>query len=467
MLAFALGYAYLLAGLVIFRGERARGFLSVVAWPLALAWALVREVRRRRAMEPLNSHPGRVVPRGVPVVQALRERPPDPPDRSTDAEKALLGAMIFDPGVIPAVLGIVEGAEMFAFPPHRLVFEALLALHRRGEPFDLVALKEAMERDGNLEAAGGAASLADLVNSTPAAANALEYARTVRDKYDRRVHAGEDPREVKEVLPRILRELDDFCAQEVPPRRLYPGFRALDDLIGNLRGGCLYVVAGRPSMGKTSFLLRMVENAALKDQASVLLFSPQQEAVQVAWLLLGMHARVDLNLLRRGRAEEEDYQRLVLAAGAFHEAGIRIDDAKRPSVQRVVDLARRSRPGGLDLLAVDGITCLRPDPEPVPVSTRLKALARELGIPVVVTVPLGRGPEERRDPRPVLDDLSGPRSISEDADAVMLLYRQEYYDINAARKGVCEVIVAKNRFGPPGTADLAFVRRFARFEDLS
>jgi replicative DNA helicase len=469
MVALAIGLTYLLAGLILLRGPRTRGFLAVVAWPLTLFISLARRVRRNRAMEPANSLPGRVVPHGVPITRALREGTPDLEekprghDRSLEAEQAMLGAMVFDNGVIEGVLDVVGGAGALAFPAHRTIFEAILRLHRRGKPFDLVALRDELAGEGSLDLVGGAPYLAHLIDSMPSAANALEYAGTVRDKHILRTCSG-IPRGMGEVVREVFRDLENMSEGTSAREPILTGFRALDTLTGGLQPGCLHIVAGRPSMGKTSFVLSVVLKAALRDWKKVLLFSPETRAADIVLAMIASEGRIDMNDLRRGRLAEEDYQRMVLAAGALHEAGIFIDDTPGIGVSDILGRVREKQGAGLDLVVVDGWGALRPEPGASGMAAFLERLAWEYRIPVVATVPLGRGPEHRGDHRPAPGDLKSP-SMAESASLVLLLYREDYYDPNSPRRNLCDVIVAKNRSGPPGTVELRFLKPFMRLEN--
>jgi replicative DNA helicase len=187
-------------------------------------------------------------------------------------------------------------------------------------------------------------------------------------------------------------------------------------------------------------------------------------AGDIVLCMLSSEAKVDMNLIRRGKSPEEDCQKLVLAAGALHEAGIFIDDTPHPGATDIERKVWRMLGSGLDLLVVDGLGALRPESGEPGMAAVLERLAREYGIPVLVTAPLGRGPDERSDHRPVLGDLQSP-SVAEAADLVLLLYREDYYDPGTPRRGACEVIVAKNRWGPTGTVELAFLKPFTRFEN--
>ncbi len=434
--------------------------------------------------------------------------------RSLEAEMALLGAMIYDNEVIGDVVEIVNAREMFAYPAHQAIFEAVLKLHLGRKPIDLVVLKEELAKDRKLEAVGGAEYLASLVETMPTAANAPEYARTVHDKFVLRniietcskiVHQAtsvtgdvdqvrnEAERALFQALARgekgtvrtmgdILREtfqqIEDIRDRKSRLLGAPSGFYELDDVTSGLQDGQLYIIAGRPSMGKTSLAMSMIENVALREQKPVLFFSLEMAASQIAQSMLCSHARVDSSLLRSGRVSEEDYQRLVLAAGALHEAKIFVDDSADLSALEVRTRARRMKAKeGIKMVVVDYLQKMHarqgmrlPESRQLEISmisSNLKALAKELNLPVIALAQLNRQPEGREDRKPMLSDLRESGSIEQDADVVMLLYREDYYNPDSERKGVCEIMVVKNRTGPTRNVDLAFLKQFTRFENLA
>ncbi len=434
--------------------------------------------------------------------------------RSLEAEMALLGAMIYDNEVIGDVVEVVNAREMFAYPAHQAIFEAVLKLHLGRKPIDLVVLKEELAKDRKLEAVGGAEYLASLVETMPTAANAPEYARAVHDKFVLRniietcskiVHQAtsvtgdveqvrnEAERALFQALARgekgtvrtmgdILREtfqqIEDIRDRKSRLLGAPSGFYELDDVTSGLQDGQLYIIAGRPSMGKTSLAMSMIENVALREQKPVLFFSLEMAASQIAQSMLCSHARVDSSLLRSGRVSEEDYQRLVLAAGALHEAKIFVDDSADLSALEVRTRARRMKAKeGIRMVVVDYLQKMHarqgmrlPESRQLEISmisSNLKALAKELNLPVIALAQLNRQPEGREDRKPMLSDLRESGSIEQDADVVMLLYREDYYNPDSERKGVCEIMVVKNRTGPTKNVDLAFLKQFTRFENLA
>lgn len=436
------------------------------------------------------------------------------------AEKALLGAMIYDNDRIADVAAVLPEPKMFSATPHRAIYSVLLELYSKGEIADLPTVKAELERRGLLSSIAGerkdaAVFLLDLVESFPSAEAARQYAEIVRQKYVIRsideacrsvvslvAEGGKDAEDVRQeaervlfeavtkgerrkveslsdILHRVFKGIDDLQNRKGHLTGIPTGFYDLDDMTSGLQDGQLVVVAGRPSMGKTSFALNVAENVAFREQKGVLIFSLEMSAQQVATALLCSHARVDSSLMRKGRISEEDYQKLVLAAGAYGECKILVDDAADLSVLDLRTRARRIKAvENISLVIVDYLQKLSAKPaggrgpesrqiEISAISSNLKSLAKELSVPVIAVAQLNRSPEGREDKRPLLSDLRESGAIEQDADLVIMLYREEYYRTEAERKGVAELDVAKNRTGPTGKVELAFLKQFTRFENLS
>ncbi|MBI3856657.1 MAG: replicative DNA helicase [Planctomycetes bacterium] len=433
---------------------------------------------------------------------------------SRESEMALLGAMLFDNAVIGDVIEIVNAREMFAFPSHQVIFESILRLHLERKPIDLVILRDDLAKDRRLDAVGGADYLMALVADVPNAANAHDYARTIQEKFVLRniietcqkiVHQAtqvtEDVDQVRDEAEKALfqalakgekasiRTMTDILhdtfqqIQDIHDRKsrllgLSTGFYEVDDLLSGLQPGQLYVVAGRPSMGKTSFALNILENVALREQKPVLLFSLEMAAQQIAQGMLCSHARVDSSLLRSGRVSEEEFQKLVMAAGAFHEAKIFIDDSADLSALELRTRARRMKAReNIELVVVDYLQKMHakqgnkaPESRQLEISmisSNLKSLAKELNVPVIALAQLNRASEGREDRKPMLSDLRESGAIEQDADAVMALYREEYYKPDSERKGTADVLLLKNRTGPVGNVEMAFIKQYTRFENLA
>jgi len=433
---------------------------------------------------------------------------------SRETEMALLGAMIFDNSVIGDVVEVVNASDMFAFASHQIVFEAILRLHLERKPIDLVVLRDDLAKDRRLESVGGADYLMALVEGVPNAANAVEYAKTIQEKFILRniietcqkiVHTatqvtenvdqvrdeaekalfqalakGEKAsvRTMSDILQETFAQIQDIHDRKARLLGLSTGFYEIDDLLSGLQPGQLYIVAARPSMGKTSFALNVLENVALREQKPVLLFSLEMASQQIAQSMLCSHARVDSSLLRSGRVSEEDFQKLVMAAGAFHEAKIFIDDSADLSALELRTRARRMKAReNIQLVVVDYLQKMHaksgnkaPESrqlEIAMISSNLKSLAKELNLPVIALAQLNRAAEGREDRKPMLADRRESGASEQDADAVMALYREEYYKPDTEKKGVAEVLLLKNRTGPVGNVDMAFIKQYTRFENLA
>ena len=434
------------------------------------------------------------------------------------AEMCVLGSMILDNDAIGDALEILK-PEMFAVPSHKTIFEAIVEMYSDRKPVDLVTLKaqlswsgkEKLVRDNPKEIP---LYLVNLVDQVPSAASILSYAQTVYEKAclrwlmeactkvvhhicsdnqnleDVRTQAeqalftalsrSERPkiRTMSDILHDVFRGIQDIHDRKSRIIGLATGYYELDDMLSGFQKGQLYIVAGRPSMGKTSLAMNITENVAVREGKTVLFFSLEMSAAQLSQSFLCSHARVDSNLLRTGRVSEEEFQKLVLAAGAFHETKILIDDSADLSVLDVRTRARRMKASqGVDLIVVDYLQKMNArtngryaesrQVEISSISSGLKSMAKELDLPVLALAQLNRGPEAREDRRPMLSDLRESGAIEQDADAILLLYRDDYYNTDSEKKGIAEVILGKNRTGPTGTVELAFLKHFTRFENLS
>lgn len=434
-----------------------------------------------------------------------------PHDRG--AEMSVLGGMIFDNQFIADAVEILK-AEMFSVPAHQTIYDGIVQLYTEHKPVDLVVLRDHLSTQKRLEQVGGAEYLMALVEGVPNAASVGDYAKIVFEKASLRniMYAcqgviqhiqgtNEDIEEVRAVAEKVLfsalakmervkmrtmtQILHDVFQriQDIHDRKsrllgLPTGFYELDDIISGLQGGQLYIVAGRPSMGKTSFALNIIETIALREQKPVLMFSLEMSADQVAQSMLCSHARVDSNLLRSGRTSEEEFQKLVMAAGAFNESKIMIDDSGDLSALEMRTRARRMKATeNIGLVVVDYLQKMNAKQngryqenrqvEISTISSSLKSMAKELDVPVIALAQINRGPEGRDDRRPMLSDLRESGAIEQDADVVMTLFREEYYKPDTEKKGIAEVNIQKNRTGPTGIVELAFLKHFTRFENLA
>jgi replicative DNA helicase len=433
------------------------------------------------------------------------------PPQNLEAESSVLGGILLDNEAINRVLEILA-PEDFYRESHRKIFRAMVELSDRSEPVDLITLSDLLKSRGELELVGGAAYLASLADAVPTAANIAHYARIVREKAILRqlisaateiaTRGFEEQGDVDQFLDAAEKLIFDISEKKVKSsfvaigdmikdslktvEKLYErkelvtgvptGFKDLDKLTAGLQPSDLIIVAGRPSMGKTAFCLNMATYAAFAG-FGVAIFSLEMAKEQLVLRMLCSEARVDNSKVRAGYLGERDFPKLANAAARLHEAPIYIDDTPAISVLELRAKARRlvrDRSKRVGLIVVDYLQLMRGmgqaanrEQEISEISRSLKALAKELAVPVVAISQLNRRVEERGDKRPMMADLRESGAIEQDADVIAFIYRDEVYNPKSPDKGVAEVIVAKQRNGPTDTVRLAFLSEFTRFEDLS
>lgn len=432
------------------------------------------------------------------------------PPHSVETEMALLGSMILDPKVIGDVILIVKSPEDFYRPAHGAVFASLVELYDRHAAGDIALLHQRLEEKGVLTDVGGVEYLVQLAESVPAAINAPYYAKVVAEKaLVRRLigAAGEilqaaytDGGEVRDVLDAAQRAIFDVVLQfdhegtrslsslleetlkAIESREqghitgLATHFRELDEMTSGLQPGEMIIVAARPSMGKTSFALNVAENVALMG-TPVGVFSLEMGKQQLAERLLSSRSEVDSHKLRRNMISKHDYHRIATAVGQLSEAPIFIDDTPGLSVLELRAKARRMvAKHQVKIIVVDylqlmmGMTRESRQQEVAEISRGVKSLARELNIPVICLSQLNRAAENREDHRPRMADLRESGSIEQDADVVMMLHREDYYNQNKPDfepSNIAELIIAKQRNGPTGTVRLTWVGTSMKFKDFS
>jgi replicative DNA helicase len=430
---------------------------------------------------------------------------------NVEAEISLLGSILRNNAGIDDALRIA-GCDDFYREQHRVLFDVIRQLHDERKPIDLTILHDELDRRGLMEKAGGADYLVKLCEEVPVPGNIEHYARIVRERAILRRLIETSQRIIQEaqaggtdldalldrsekmifecasrkttaesysvfnLLKEVFKNIEDLRARDGRITGLATGFYDLDDRIGGMHPSQFIVIAGRPSMGKSSIALNIAEHVGLAQKKPVLFFSLEMARQSVAQNMLCAHARISSFRVRTGRLSEEEIHRLALAAGTFEDAPIYIDDSSSLSVLDLRARARRlKREKDIQLIVVDYLQLMemresRPDSrqqEIAMISRSLKALARELDIPVIALSQLSRAVEARDDHRPRLADLRESGAIEQDADCVMMLYRDDYYNKNSAEPNTCEVIIAKQRNGPTGEEKLAFLKDFMRFENLS
>jgi replicative DNA helicase len=436
------------------------------------------------------------------------------PPHSVEAEQAVLGGLMLDTQAWDQV-GDSVGSEDFYRPDHRLIFEAIADLVTESKPADVVTVSERLESRGKLADVGGLAYLSTLVRDTPTAANARAYAQIVREKSllrslvsaghaisssvfsdegasardlvneaERRVfeiaergaRRTEGAQWVRRMLPGLIEKIDEWHSNPDAMRGLATGFADFDRRTGGLRGGDLVIVAGRPSMGKTTLAINMAENVALAPdvKGSVLIFSMEMPAEQLMTRMLASWGGVPLHDIRSGRVTDQDWARISSATSQLQEARIFIDETPGLTPTELRARSRRvKREHGLNLVVVDYLQLMQVNgtkenraTEISEISRGLKALAKELDVPVIALSQLNRSVEQRESKRPVMSDLRESGAIEQDADMILFIYREEVYDKNSPRKGEADIDLAKHRNGETGHFILTFQGQFTRFQNF-
>jgi replicative DNA helicase len=442
-------------------------------------------------------------------------KPPDPlnlPPQNIEAEESLLSAILVDNTALLEVVEILA-AQDFYRTAHQKIFAAISDLFNRGEPIDLVTLANGLKEKGQLEGVGGAAYLARLVDAVPMAVNAQHYARIVHDKAVLRrliekanaitkrcfqEHGGTDEiidfaeasifevtekkaRQAFYPLSKLIDGNIDFLEEKQKNKSMVTGvptgFTHLDNLTSGFQNSDLIILAARPSMGKTALALNMARNAAVDAGVPVAIFSLEMSKEQLSLRLLCSEARIDSSRLRSGFFSMEDWDRLTDAAGVLSAAPIFIDDSPSLSAMEVRAKARRMKMDkNIGLIVIDYLQLMqgrasaeRRDLEISEISRSLKALAKEISLPVIALSQLNRMLEQRTDKRPRLSDLRESGALEQDADVVAFIYRDEVYNKEETNphKGTAEVILAKQRNGPTGEVLLTFLSAYTRFENLA
>ena len=434
------------------------------------------------------------------------------PPASIEAEQAVLGAMLLKPDAVTTAAEELS-ADDFYRETHRLIFEAMMQLKERTEPVDLVTLTEQLKKADKLAKIGGIPALSLIANSVPTAANVHYHARIVHEKAQLRslINAAteiagaayESADEVEDIMDsaekRILQVASGQRSKDFVPLQdilldtleqidlrynnkgsitgLPTGFTELDHLTAGLQKSDLILVAARPSMGKTAFTLNIAAHVVLRAKEPVAFFSLEMSKEQLVQRLLCSEGRIDSQRLRVGELEEKEWGDLIDTANRLSAAPLYIDDTPGITVMELRSKARRLKAEhGLSLIVIDYLQLMQGrasksgdnrQQEISEISRSLKALARELNVPVIALSQLSRSVESRQIKRPMLSDLRESGSLEQDADIVMFLYREDYYDPETENKNITEVIIAKHRNGPVDTVDLTFLKQFTKFGNLS
>ncbi|MCK5219844.1 replicative DNA helicase [bacterium] len=430
--------------------------------------------------------------------------------QNLEAERSTLGAMLLDRDATSRVVEILK-EEAFYQGAHRHIFRAILDLYDRNEPVDYITLTDLLSRWGNLEAAGGAVYITGLTDGVPTAAHAEHYARIVKEKQilrnlirtstniisrsyaeeegaDRLLDEAErtifelsqerqrgSVMRIRDVIHDAMEVVENLSKHETHITGVPTGYQKLDEMTSGLHAGELVILAARPSMGKTALALNIAAHVTLEAKIPVAVFSLEMSAEALVTRILCSEARVDIQAVRTGRLVEGDLGHLSMSAGRLFDAPLFIDESPSISVLEMRSKARRLKSEqNIGLIIVDYIQMMesagRSDnrqQEIASISRSLKALAKELHLPVLVLSQLSRATEARGDRRPLLSDLRESGAIEQDADLVAFIYREAYYEKDKRDDKTSEIIIAKQRNGPTGTIKLIFNQQYTRFDNIS
>lgn len=428
--------------------------------------------------------------------------------QNVEAEQSVIGSMLIDKTSIAQAAEVLK-AEDFYKDAHKIIYNAIMTLYQKDTAVDLITLAEYLKSSEKLEMVGGITYLTEIYNSVPSTANLGSYIKIVEDKSILRklikssTETIEDSYNMQDDVPKVMDNAEKRIFNIAEKRntgefepissvlergfleieRLYnnkgqitgipSGFPELDAKTSGFQKGDMILIAARPSMGKTTFALNLVEYAALRAGKSAVFFSLEMSKEQLAYKLLCSEANVDMLKLRTGNLEDSDWENIARASGPLAATQIFIDDTPGISVMEMRSKCRRLKiEHGIDLIAVDylqlmsGSSTESRQQEVSEISRSIKALAKEMQCPVIALSQLSRAPEQRADHRPMLSDLRESGSIEQDADIVMFLYRDEYYNKETEDKNVAECIIAKQRNGPTGTVKLAWLGQYSKFGRL-
>ena len=434
------------------------------------------------------------------------------PPQNIEAEQSVLGAILIEQSAIAKISDILQ-PEDFYREAHKLVYRSAMTLFERGEAIDFITVIDMLRREEALERAGGISYITSLANGVPTAANIVFHAKIVQEKslLRRLIHAatdiaamgyaeteevervldhaeqkilevatrkiGQDFAPIKEIIFSTLDKIDEMHKAKGGITGLSTGFTNLDKLTGGFQRSDLSLIAARPSMGKTAFVLNVAQHMATRDKKSVAIFSLEMPREQLAMRMMCAEGLIDSQHFRTGAMSNDEWKNLVDAADRLSASPMFIDDTAGVNAVELRNKARRiSKEHGLDCIIIDYLQLMdggahsridNRQQQISDISRSLKALARELKVPVIALSQLSRGPESRTSRKPMLSDLRESGSLEQDADMVAFLYREDYYNPETEKKNLTELIIAKNRNGPTETVELYFHKNFTRFTDYS
>ncbi len=401
------------------------------------------------------------------------------PPHSIEAEQAVIGGLLLDNRAWEEIADKLVDEDFYRYD-HRLLFSAIRELESRNEPFDAVTLSQCLEKNQQLDQAGGLLYLGRLAKDTPSAANIVAYANIVREKSVLRqlIAVGSDIsgsgfQDIKALLSKAVDKIDHLFNSDGAITGVSTGFDKFDEMTTGLQEADLVIIAGRPSMGKTTFAMNIAENAAIGDKLPVAVFSMEMPGDALTMRMISSLGRVDQHHIRTGNLTDEDWARITSAIHILSEANIFIDDTPAMSPNEIRARARRlKRQHGLGLIIIDYLQLMQVHggsenraTEISEISRSLKAMAKELKVPVIALSQLNRSLEQRPDKRPVMSDLRESGAIEQDADIIVFIYRDEVYNEDSPQKGVAEIIIAKQRNGPIGKSLLTFLGKYTKFEN--
>ncbi|MGA1427040.1 MAG: replicative DNA helicase [Methylophilaceae bacterium] len=438
------------------------------------------------------------------------------PPHSIEAEQSLLGGLLIDNEALDKVADVVSVSDFYR-QDHQIIYQHIHQLIERSQPADIVTVGESLESNAELNTVGGLEYLGLLAENTPTAANIRGYAQIVRERSIMRnlvqvgteivdsalspqgrdaqqlldeseskifqiAEAGKNDRigftDIKELLPQVAERIDQLFQRDNPSdvTGVPTGYKDLDMMTSGLQPGDLVIIAGRPSMGKTSLALNIAEYVAIDTGLPAAIFSMEMASTQLVSRLIGSVGKLNQHKMRTGQLDDNDWEKLSYALGQLNEAPIFIDEGSALNPYEVRARARRlhKQCGKLGLVVIDYLQLMgtagsseNRATEISEISRSLKSLAKELNVPVVALSQLNRSVEQRPDKRPVMSDLRDSGAIEQDADVIMFIYRDEVYNPESPDKGVAEIILAKQRNGPVGRVKLTFLGEFTKFENYA
>jgi len=430
------------------------------------------------------------------------------PPHSVESEQSILGSILLDKDAMITVAEIISPDDFYK-ETHKIIYESMVSLNNKSEPIDIITLTEELKGKGHLTDVGGISYITSLSTIVPTTSNVKYYTDIVKEKsvlrklikasndiiklgYEKSTKiedvieqaekkifdisqekASDDFKPINEVLMDTYDMIEQLYTNKSDVTGVTTGFKDLNKKINGFQRTDLILIAARPAMGKTAFSLNLVQNAAIKGNASVAVFSLEMSKEQLVQRMLASQSSVDLKKIKTGTLGDSDWPRIIDAMAVLSDTKIHIDDTPGIKISELRSKCRKLKiEQGLDLVLIDYLQLMEGDgrnesrqQEIAQISRSLKILAKELNCPVIALSQLSRAPEQRADHRPMLSDLRESGSIEQDADIVMFLYRDEYYNADSESKNICEVIISKNRHGETGSVELVWLGEVQRFGD--